>query len=89
VNAEDQQKKKEEEKKEELTGGQEALYASTAVPKDDLFARVMVDMLPKWIVGYHKSEEMIEGEKELDPEEVLYSLLWLLYQITKLLITDY
>lgn len=51
--------------------GQDALYATVAMPpRDDLLARVMVRMLPKWIVGYHKSEDLLEGEEDLDPDEV-------------------
>ncbi len=39
-------------------------------PADQLLARVLSRMLPKWVVGYHEADSLIESEAQLSEEEV-------------------
>ena len=51
------------------------LFAMKALPpKDSVLARVLADIMPKWIVGYHESDSLNEVETELSPEEI--ALAW-------------
>lgn len=48
-----------------------SLFAATCLPpKDAVLARVLGQMMPQWIVGYHEADSLNEVETQLSAEEV-------------------